>query len=240
MKVVTLESEARQVRGTSGARAVRRAEKVPAIVYGEGREAEAIALPHHEFKMALEHGARVIDLKRTEGVERVLLAEVQYDALGVRVLHADFLRMDPEHPIALNIPIELEGAPKGLADGGVLTVLKDTLHVRCLPRDIPEKLTLDVSGLGLNESLEAGKIALPEGVTLAEDTHGTIVTVAVPRAAKVAEAAAPAEGAAAAEGAPAAGAGAAPAAAGAAGAAPAAGTTPPAGAGDKDKKKGGK
>ena len=156
--------------------------------------------------------------------------------------------LDSSTTVTLSIPIEFEGAPKGLAEGGVMTILRDVLRVRCLPRDIPEKFTLDVSQLALNESIVAGKFDLPAGVKLAEDSHDTIVTCAIPRV-KVeevpAEAAVPAEGeavpgaegeaAAGAEGAAAAGApgaakGAAPAGKGAApaakGAAPAAAEKP--------------
>lgn len=217
MKVVTLKSEVRPEKGKGGARRVRNAGKVPAIVYGEGKDPEAIALPGHDFRMAVDAGARVIDLESGAGVERVLLSEVQFDALGLNLVHADFKRMDPAHEITLAVPIHFDGAPKGLADGGVLTILSDTLEVRCLPKDIPEGFLVDVSHLELNTSIPAGKIPLPEGVKLAQDAHDTIVTCAIPRVkveeAPAAEGAVPAEGAAA-EGAE--GAAAAPAAEGAA------------------------
>jgi large subunit ribosomal protein L25 len=227
MKVVNLKGELRKSTGKSDARRARREGKVPAIVYGEGKDPESVTLPHHEFRMAVDGGARVIDLDlAARGVERVLLSEVQFDPLGMNVVHADFLRMDPEHEISLGIPIDFEGAPKGLAEGGVLTILRDSLSVRCLPRDIPERFLVDVSHLELNTSIPAGKIPLPSGVKLAQDEHDTIVTCAIPRV-KVEETPAAAEGAVPAEGAPAEGAegaaAAAPGAEGAAGAKAAAG-----------------
>ena len=220
MKVVNLKGELRTSTGKSDARRSRREGRVPAIVYGEGKEPESVTLPHHEFRKAVDGGARVIDLDlAARGVERVLLSEVQFDPLGMNVVHADFLRMDPEHEISLGIPIDFEGTPKGLALGGVLTILRDSLSVRCLPRDIPERFTVDVSGLELNTSISAGKIPLPPGVKLAQDAHDTIVTCAIPRV-KVEEVPAAAEGEVPAEGAPAEGAeGAAAAAPGAEGAA---------------------
>src|SRR5438132_13984558 len=119
MKVVSLKSESRQGSGKADARRSRAAGKVPAIVYGEGRPAESIALSTHEFRLAVSHGARVIDLEDGSApAQRVLLSEVQYDALGMNPVHADFLRMDPNHEITLAVPIEFEGAPKGRADGG--------------------------------------------------------------------------------------------------------------------------
>jgi len=196
MKVVSLKSEARSETGRSGARRARRAGHVPAIVYGEGKDPEIISLPGHEFRMAVDAGARVIDLAvGARAAERVLLSEVQFDPLGMNLIHADFRRMDPNHEITLAVPIDFEGAPKGLADGGVLTILRVTLEVRCLPRDIPERFLVDVSAMELNTSISAGAIPLPAGVKLAEDEHDTICTCAIPRV-KVEEVAAPAEGAA--------------------------------------------
>jgi large subunit ribosomal protein L25 len=222
MKVVSLKSEPRTETGKSGARRARRGGNVPAIVYGEGKEPETIALPQHAFRMAIDAGARVIDLAvGARAAERVLLSEVQFDALGMHLIHADFRRMDPDHEITLAVPIDFEGAPKGLADGGVLTILTVTLEIRCLPRDIPERFLVDVSGMELNTTITAGAIPLPAGVKLAEDPHDTICTCAIPRV-KVEETPAAAE-AAAAEGAPAEGAEGAAAAPGAEGAAPAAG-----------------
>lgn len=231
MKVVSLKSEIRTETGKGGSRRSRRLGKVPAIIYGEGKPPEAIALPQHEFRMAIDAGARVIDLDMAaRGVERVLLSELQFDPLGMNLIHADFLRMDPEHEITLAIPIDFEGAPKGLAEGGVLTILRDTLEVRCLPRDIPDHFLVDVSGMELNTTISAGAIPLPAGVKLAEEAHDTIVTCAIPRVKVEEPTAAEVAAAAAAEGAPVAGAegaeGAAAAAPGAAGAAPAAGGKP--------------
>jgi large subunit ribosomal protein L25 len=197
MKVVSLKSEPRNETGKSGARRARRGGNVPAIVYGEGKAPENIALPQHEFRMAVDAGARVIDLAvGARAAERVLLSEVQFDALGMNLLHADFRRMDPDHEITLAVPIDFEGAPKGLADGGVLTILRVTLEIRCLPRDIPERFLVDVSGMELNTTISAGAIPLPAGVKLAEDAHDTICTCAIPRV-KVEETATAAEAAAA-------------------------------------------
>ena len=232
MKVVSLKSETRAQSGKSGARRARRNGNVPAIIYGEGKAPESIMLPQHAFKMAVDAGARVIDLDiAARGVERVLLAELQFDPLGMNLIHADFLRMDPAHEITLAIPIDFEGTPKGLAEGGVLTILRDTLEVRCLPRDIPERFLVEVSGMELNTTITANAIPLPAGVKLAEDPLDTIVTCAIPRV-KVEEptaaevAAAAAAEAAVAAGTPAGAEGAAAGAPGAAGAAAAAGGKP--------------
>ena len=232
MKVVKLTSDVRSASGSRGARRSRREGRVPAVIYGEGKAPQHVAVAGHEFRRAVDAGARVIDLAigATEP-ERVLLTDVQFDAMGLRLIHADFRRMDPAHEITLRVPVSFEGAPKGLADGGVLTILRDVIAVRCLPRDIPEGFRIDVSGLALGESVEAGKVPLPEGVKLAEDAHDVIVGCTLPKLVKVEEPTA-AEAAVAAEAA----ATAAAAAPGAAGAAGAAAGAPAAGAAKGDAK----
>lgn len=236
MKVVKLTSESRAKSGSSGARRERANGRIPVVVYGEGKAPQHLTVPAREFRKAVDAGARVVDLEAGAGPERVLLSDVQYDAMGLQMLHADFLRMDPAHEITLRIPVRFEGAPKGLADGGVLTILRDVLAVRCLPKDIPEGLLVEVSGLALGESVEAGKVELPAGVKLAEDAHDVLVSCAMPKKVEAAApAAAPAEGAAPAAGAAAPAAGAAGAAAPAAGAAAAAPAKDAKASGDKKK-----
>lgn len=203
MKVVQIQCETRSPGGTGKARAARRGGSVPCVVYGEKKDPEHLALPAKQFRAAVDAGARVIDLSRGGSSERVLLKDVQWDALGGAVVHADLLRMDPAHEITLRIPITFDGVPKGAAEGGVLQIMRDTIAVRCLPKDIPEGVTVSVATLGLNEAIDAGKVALPSGCKLGEDAHDTIAVCRVPKVEKApepaaADAAAPAEGAAAA------------------------------------------
>ena len=111
MKVVKLTSEPRESSGSSGANRLRRAGRTPAVIYGEGTAPSHVSLPAHEFRMAVDAGARVIDLAGGSGEpERVLLTDVQFDAIGTKLLHADFRRMDPAHEITLRIPVIFEGA----------------------------------------------------------------------------------------------------------------------------------
>ena len=223
MKVVQLKCEDRKSGGTGAARAVRRQGHVPGVVYGEGQPAEHVTLGGKEFRKAVDQGARVIDLDRGAATpERVLLQDLQYDAMGLHLIHADFRRMNPEHEVTLRVPVSFDGVPKGLADGGMLTIQRDVLEVRCLPKDIPEGLVVSVAELRVGDSIEASEVKLPEGVTLAENAHDVIVSCALPKVEKVAAPAEPTAAEAAATAAEAAKAGGAKAGAPAAGAAAAA------------------
>ncbi len=182
MKVVNLSAKPREPSGTRGARRMRRGEHVPGVVYGEGRPPRHVAVETREFVLALERGARVIDLDMEGvGASRVLLKDVQYDALGRKVLHADFVRLHPDHELTIGVPIEFRGTPAGVNEGGILVVQRDNLQVRCLPRNIPDQFEVELSGLALGESLHASDIPLPENVSLADEPTATMVTVSVPR-----------------------------------------------------------
>ena len=182
MKVVTLKTEPRDPKGKGGARRARRAGQLPGVVYGEGRPPRHVAVGMREFVRAVEHGARVLDLDlEGVGASRVLLKDLQYDALGRRMVHADFLRLHPEHELTIGIPLDLIGTPKGIADGGILTVLREVVQIRCLPTHIPEKIEVQMAPLGLGESLHPRDVELPPNVALAEDPDDVLLTISVPR-----------------------------------------------------------
>lgn len=181
MKVVTLKTETRETDGTTGARRLRRSGRLPAVLYGDGKDAVHIALDTHDFTKAVDHGARVIDLELDGTRQRVLLKELQYDPLGVHLKHADFVRVNPAVAIELRIPLDLRGVPMGLSKGGVLNVPVNTILVRCLPGDLPENIPLDISKLDLGSSVTAGDLELPQGVECAEDKDRIVVTMIVPR-----------------------------------------------------------
>lgn len=182
MKVVTMKTETRAPDGKSGARRVRRGGRLPAVVYGGSENPAHVSLPTHEFEQAFTRGTRVLDLEGLEGgTTRVLLTDVQYDALGIRLLHADLFRVDPNRPLELNVPVELNGVPKGVGAGGILTVKNLTIRVACLPRHIPEGLEADITELELGATLFAREVSLPENVTLASEEDMPVVSIAIPR-----------------------------------------------------------
>ncbi len=182
MKVVTLSAEPREDTGSAVARRFRRAGRLPGIIYGEGVEPRSVTLTMRDFSRALEDGARVLDLVM-EGVgeARVLLKDVQWDALGRRLLHADFLRLSPDKEIELAVPVDFVGVPKGLSAGGIVAVTSNYITLRCLPTNIPEKVVVTMTELGLGESLYARDVELPENVALAVDPDSVVVTCAAPR-----------------------------------------------------------
>ena len=213
----------RDDQGKGASRRLRHAGRVPAILYGGQREPRALSLDHTKLQLALENEkfySSIMQLKVGDQTQAALLRDVQRHPWKNQVVHVDLQRVYENEKIRLSVPIHYTGeaaSPGVKTEGGMMSHLKNELLLECLPKDLPEYLELDVSGLHLNESLHVSDLKLPEGVVSVELQSGknpSIVAVHAMRAEEVeVPVAAAAEGAAAA----------APAAAGAAPTAAAAG-----------------
>jgi len=180
-----LKAEPRSDVGKGASRRLRRAGKVPAIVYGAHRDPEPIVVDEHELARQLEHEAfysHILVLRFADGrEERVVLKDIQRHPWKPRVLHLDFQRVSETEAIRMHVPLHFVGedvAP-GVKQGGLLTHELIEVEVECLPKDLPEYIEVDVSGLGLGEALHLSDLKLPEGVRLVELMRGPEHDVAV-------------------------------------------------------------
>ncbi len=221
--------------GTGGARATRREAKVPAVIYGDGRSAESVAIAANELVNIMNRGrflSSLVDLDIDGTKVRVIPREVQVDPVHDVPVHVDFQRVSPGARIRVSVPVRFvnEAASPGLKRGGVLNIVRHEIEVTCPAEAIPNHFEFNLAGLEIGRSVHISAIALPEGVRpTILNRDFTVATIAGHRveeeAAPGAEAAVGIEGAApAAEGGEAAPAGEAKAAAGAK--APAAGKAP--------------
>jgi large subunit ribosomal protein L25 len=219
---IELEIEARTGSGTRTSRRIRRSGFIPSIVYARGEKALSTQVPTRAFVQtaSLVRSSQLFTLKSSSkelNGRSALVKGIQREFLSGNVLHIDFQALHENEEIVLEIPLKFVGESTGVKnDGGILTIMTHDITVSCLPKQIPTEIVIDVSALGVGDSVHARELKLPEGVSLSQNPDASIVSVVIPR--QVAEAApaaaAAAEGAAAAPGAE--GAAAAPAAAGAA------------------------
>ena len=187
-----LNTQPRDAFGTNASRRLRRSEQVPAMVYGAGKDNEALVLDHNEIMQNLGieafHSA-IISLNTESGAQQVILREVQRHRYKPRVTHVDFQRIKATEKLHIKVPIHFEGAdeaPGVKVDEGIFSNLITELDITCLPKDLPEYIAVDVSGLGINETIHLSEVQLPEGVELTgtaalEGEDPTIATVAPPR-----------------------------------------------------------
>ncbi len=186
-----LAGEPRPQLGRTDSRRLRKAGKVPAIMYGGGEAPEALVFDHNALKNQMNREAfytSILTLKIGSKAQQVVVKSVERHPARPLIMHLDFQRVREDVEITLNVPIHFLGEleAKGVKDqGGVVDHLQTDVEVRCLPRYLPEYLELDVTNLELNQIYHLSDIKLPEGVTLVALAGGhdyPVVAVYPPRA----------------------------------------------------------
>jgi large subunit ribosomal protein L25 len=219
-----LVAEFRETQGKGASRRLRHEGKVPAILYGGHSEARALTLSHQKLLIMLENErfySTILNLKVGEQTQAAILKDVQRHPYKNAIVHIDFQRVEDNQKIRISIPLHFVGAavsPGVKSQGGLVSHMRTEVEVSCLPKDLPEFIEVDLSGLSLNESIHLSQLKIPDGVDLVAlaKEDAAVVAIHSPRAEEpepiAAAGVAAAEGAAAAPAAAAAGA-AAPAAA---------------------------
>jgi large subunit ribosomal protein L25 len=195
-----LEAQPRQAKGKGGARKLRAAGRVPAVVYGHGADPLALSVDARELLrlMHTDAGANVlVDLHLDGETILAMPREVQRDHLRGRFVHVDFLRVARDEQVTVEVPVHLTGEAQGVKEGGVVEHHLWTVQVECLPQDVPSSIEADVSELGMNESLKVSQLEAPTGVTILTPEEETVVSVVPPQVLQVEEEEEAAEGVAA-------------------------------------------
>lgn len=187
IEMLSLQAEPRERIGSTGAAAVRRKGRIPAIVYGHKQEPVAISFDAHDFIEGLRHGHRLMDVTLNGSAEKMLIKDLQFDHLGRTIIHVDLIRVDVTERITVEVTLELKGVPKGTQDGGVLESHMDHLEVECLAVDIPESIVIPMKDLGVGQSIFARDVKLPDGVKLMTAPDVMVTTCRVLAEAKTTE-----------------------------------------------------
>lgn len=189
----TLSAEPRDARGRSANRRLRRAGKVPGILYGADKEPTPIAFAHNVLEHNLQYEgffSHILNVKLNGTTEQAILRDLQRHPSKPVIEHIDLQRITKGEKLRVGVPLHLKGEEQAIGvkqHGGVVSHLVVETEVSCLPEDLPEYLELDISGLDLNESLHLSDIPLPKGVELVELGYGeehdnAVVSIHLPRA----------------------------------------------------------
>jgi large subunit ribosomal protein L25 len=215
-----LVAEFRETQGKGASRRLRHEGKVPAILYGGHADARTLTLSHQKLLILLDNErfySTILSLKVGDQTQAAILKDVQRHPFKNAIVHLDFQRVEENEKIRISIPLHFTGAavsPGVKSQGGIVSHMRNDLVVSCLPKDLPEFIEVDISGLSLNESIHMSQLKLPQGVLLvdlvkedaavvaihsprAEEPEPTAAAAAVPGAAEGAAAAPAAAGAAA-------------------------------------------
>lgn len=179
--------ESRQGGGKEPARQLRRAGRVPAVLYGQGECLLLSVKPEELVKIIRSQAGSTalisitIDGAAGKAKRTALLREYQVDPILGKVLHADFFEVSMDKPIRVKVPVHLTGGqPLGLKEGGVLHHVLRELHVECLPSALPDFIEVDASQLQINQGIHLKDVKQAEGVRFLDDPDHMIVSVAAP------------------------------------------------------------
>jgi large subunit ribosomal protein L25 len=150
---------------------------IPGVIYGHKEAVVPVTLPKKEVVNHLDRGAHLFDLSLDGKSEKVLVKEVQYDHLGMEVLHVDFARVSLDERVEVTVPLELRGTPKGEAEGAVLQQIMSEIEVECLVTEIPEAIRHNVADLNKDDVLHVRDLKLPPGVKVLVDGDQIVATV---------------------------------------------------------------
>ena len=183
---ITISAEKRERVGKGSARAVRRAGQVPAVIYGDKKEPLGITIEAREITRIVHQAGiygRLLDVKLDGATHTVLTRDIQFHPVTDNVLHLDFLRVSGSAKVAVAVAVEFinEEICPGLKVGGMLNVVRYEVELLCPATSIPEKITVDLSGLKIGDSVHISTINLPDGVTpTITDRDFTVATIASP------------------------------------------------------------
>lgn len=189
-EIFEIAAEKRERAGKGIARALRREGQVPAVIYGDSKDPEGIAVSRKELTKLFNTGrltSTLLDIELDGKKHRVIARDVQLHPVRDDILHADFLRLGKGSKIAVEVSVTFlnEETCPGLKQGGVLNVVRYTVELNCPADNIPETIELDLAEAQMNDSLHISEVALPDGVEpVISDRDFTIATIAAPAALK--------------------------------------------------------
>lgn len=193
MANLVIKAELRDKAGKGSSRALRREDRVPAVIYGDKKDPVSVSLSRVELMKELNKGGFLntsFDVEVGGNKDTVLPRDVQFHPVTDWPLHVDFLRLAKGASINLMIPVHFingEECP-GIKQGGILNVVRHEIEFTCPVSAIPEAIVIDIIELDMGESVHISSVKLPEGVTpIIDDRDFTIATMAAPSALKSAE-----------------------------------------------------
>lgn len=202
-KTVNIRVNERKTAGKGAARAERRAGLIPGVIYGEKKEPVMFSISALDLDAQLRQSGfwtRQFEIEVGKNKYHAICQDIQTHPITDRPIHIDFLRVSANTELQIEVPVmyENELAAPGLKNGGVLNAIYRSIEVMCKPKDIPETLFVDLTGLEMGDVVKLGDVKFPAGVKPVEDLDTTIAAIAAPAVEEVEEAPAPAADAAAA------------------------------------------
>jgi len=187
LETIELKTTVRNTIGNGPARELRRQGRIPAVLYGPGKEPVLLSIDQKEFEKILKNqktGHLLLDLVIRNGKESkrtAMIKELQTNPVSQAFLHVDFYEITMDRKIRVNVPVVATGKAQGVELGGVLQIVRRELEVLCLPGEIPASFEIDITNLDIGDSIHVEEIPHAEGVEISADVNFTVITVLSPK-----------------------------------------------------------
>lgn len=185
MKPIEIQASTRQTTGNGPARTLRRQGKIPAVLYGPGRQPVLLSIQAYELEQVAgkgQAGQQLLNLT-IGGQEKhpAMIKELQRHPVTQAPLHVDFYEIAMDRKISVKVPVVTTGKCRGVEMGGMLQIIRRELEVACFPGQIPEVIEVDISEMDIGDSFHVQEIPLESGVEIASETNFTVMTVLSPK-----------------------------------------------------------
>ena len=174
--------ELRTKTGTGVSRRLRNADMVPGVVYGKGVDPVTVSVKNRDLQEAISGAGGQNNLITLIGGGTLdqniaIVADIQRDPIKRTFKHVDLHRINPNEKLRITVPVTLTGTAIGVKEGGLLDLAHHELHIECLPGNIPDCITIDVSDLKIAHSIHVSEIPLPEGIAILDQPKIPVVSV---------------------------------------------------------------
>ena len=188
MSKVVLTAKGRQESGSAAARRLRRSGRVPGVLYGRSRKSVPLDMDELEFTRGIKGitESTIVKVEVDGESHDVFVKDTQRNILDGKILHVDFYEVENDAVLRAKISVLVSGNPVGVREGGVLEIPRYDIEVECLPKDLPERLFVDISDLKIGQSIHIRDIPLGEGVKLLSPPEKVVALVKFPKGASAA------------------------------------------------------
>ena len=183
MEILELNATMRTSAGNSPSRALRREGNIPAVLYGPGSESVLLSISSLDLEHALKKGAvsqiifNLAVQNAQTGSRTAMIKEMQIHPMSRKFLHVDFYEISKDRKITVNVPVVVKGKAKGIEEGGMLQIIEREIEVLCLPFEVPESIQIDITDLGIGDSIHVKDLKVAENVEIPADNNYTILTI---------------------------------------------------------------
>ena len=188
LELIELKANIRNSVGKGQARALRRAEKIPAVLYGPGTEPVLLSVEINDLEKALKKSTASqallnLTILNGENTSRTaMIKELQTHPVSRNYQHIDFYEISMDRKIRVKIPVVVKGKSRGVEEGGILQIIRRELEILCLPAEIPETIEIDITDLDIGDSIHVKEIPFEGDIEIPADVNFTVITIVSPKA----------------------------------------------------------